>query len=268
MITHNKNNDFTGFLGNRMFQTAATIGIANKHGLDNIVKFSESEYLSSFKNLSCVSNDIIRQLNYVDIHEQSFGYQDVVLSDVNSNYNIIGYRQTEKYFDHCKDLIKKSFEFKDEIKDICQIIIDNLRKEYFKKLISVHIRCGDYLKLKEHHTCLMDMTYYSNALQEFNFDESVFIIFSDEPKIASEYFGKIHSGKIKYKVLDKMSAANGMCLMSMMDSHIIANSSYSWWASWLSGKKTVAPSKNKWFGPAYNDMEVNDIIPESWKQIE
>ena len=34
--------------------------------------------------------------------------------------------------------------------------------------------------------------------------------------------------------------------MSMCEGHIMCNSSFSWWASWLSGKKTVAPAK--WFG--------------------
>lgn len=266
MVTHNKNDEFTGFIGNRMFQTASTIGIAVKH--DMPYSFSQSEYLSVFKNVPCRPNHEFHNFSLIDVPEYSFCYQTVNLSKVNK-YNILGYRQTEKYFDHCKDLIKTTFQFKDPIVDECNSIISDLRKIYpGKKLISVHVRCGDYLNLKNHHTCLMDVGYYGKALEEFDFAESVFIVFSDDKTVAFNFFASLHSGKITYQLSVGTKPVIDMCLMSMMDGHIIANSSFSWWGAWLSGNKTISPSKNKWFGSAYKDMETKDIIPDSWKQIE
>jgi hypothetical protein len=55
-----------------------------------------------------------------------------------------------------------------------------------------------------------------------------------------------------------------LCLMSMCDHNIIANSSFSWWGAWLNNnpnKKVVAPKK--WFGPAYTH-NTKDLYPESW----
>jgi len=50
-----------------------------------------------------------------------------------------------------------------------------------------------------------------------------------------------------------------MCLMTMCDYHIIANSSFSWWGAWLSeSKKVIAPSQ--WFGAAQG-------MPKNWSDI-
>ena len=57
-----------------------------------------------------------------------------------------------------------------------------------------------------------------------------------------------------------------LCVMSWCNAHIIANSSFSWWAAWLRGKngKTVAPSR--WFGPK-GQQDWQDIYCDEWKVI-
>jgi len=49
--------------------------------------------------------------------------------------------------------------------------------------------------------------------------------------------------------------------MSWCNGHIIANSSFSWWGSYLGGSTTVAP-KN-WFGPK-GPQDWSDIYREGW----
>ncbi len=102
-ITYNKDNSYSGWLGNVMFQTAATIGIAIKNKMEYC--FSESSFLSSFKNIKTLPNSNLRSNSYINVQETSFGYTDVVLSHGN-NYNVLGYRQSEKYFKHCEDTIR------------------------------------------------------------------------------------------------------------------------------------------------------------------
>jgi hypothetical protein len=53
-------------------------------------------------------------------------------------------------------------------------------------------------------------------------------------------------------------------LMSLCENNIIANSSFSWWGSWLNKnkeKKIIAPSK--WFGKKINH-DTKDLIPKEW----
>jgi len=45
----------------------------------------------------------------------------------------------------------------------------------------------------------------------------------------------------RFTVLDIPDTVHSMCLMHMCDGHIIANSSFSWWAAWLGGGKCVRP---------------------------
>ena len=68
MITHNKNNDYTGFLGNVMFQVASTIGIAVKNNMECSFN-SSSQYLSNFKNVPLKTLDELNQFNFVDVPE-------------------------------------------------------------------------------------------------------------------------------------------------------------------------------------------------------
>ena len=58
-------------------------------------------------------------------------------------------------------------------------------------------------------------------------------------------------------------------LMSMCNDNAIANSSFSWWGAWLNNntnKKVYAPTV--WFGPAKNDYDTKDLLPEGWIKVE
>ena len=53
--------------------------------------------------------------------------------------------------------------------------------------------------------------------------------------------------------------------MKYCDHHIIANSSFSWWAAWLNqnpNQLVIAPKK--WFGEGFKDYNMKDFYPENW----
>jgi len=56
-----------------------------------------------------------------------------------------------------------------------------------------------------------------------------------------------------------------MCLMSMCDYQIMANSTFSWWGAWLSGSKHVIGPK-MWFGP--DGADPTDIFLDRWEYLE
>ena len=56
-----------------------------------------------------------------------------------------------------------------------------------------------------------------------------------------------------------------MCLMSMCDYQILANSTYSWWGAWLSNSKNVIAPK-LWFGPDGQDPK--DVYVDRWEYLD
>lgn len=251
-----------------MFQAAATIGIATENGQEYC--FQDNGFMGGFKNFRyCNTADILGKQT-VDISEGGFGYKPIKLQE-GKHYNLNGYFQSEKYFKHCEEKIRHTFEFRDNITEHANERLKALREKHSGKLlIGVHLRLGDYLTLKDHHTCLTDTNYYFNAINTFGTQECVFLVFSNDVALATAYFQKLNGmlQTLKYEIVQPGNGPQDMCMMSLCDGQIIANSSFSWWAAWLSkSRDKISPIKEQWFGPAYKDMDVKDIIPEGWRQI-
>ena len=129
--------------------------------------------------------------------------------------------------------------------------------------ISLHVRRTDYVeKSQDHPPCSLD--YYKEALTHFDDDRQVIIFTDDIPWCKSQ---EIFSGD-RFLISETEDNVYDLCLMSMCKSHIIANSSFSWWGAWLADSdKVIAPKR--WFGTtgytAKNNTE--DIVPDRWIKI-
>lgn len=101
--------------------------------------------------------------------------------------------------------------------------------------IAVHVRRGDYLRIPVFHVC--HENYYRQSMDEMRarVPDARFFIFSDDPQWCRGAFGEEDT-----EVIDSGGAAanplHDLHLMSLASHHIIANSSYSWWAAWLGDK--------------------------------
>ena len=114
---------------------------------------------------------------------------------------------------------------------------------------------GDYPSIAEHHHN-QTVEYYTSSLESFPYHRPVF--FSDDIEWCKENFSGLQNEPIfvdNDETLNLQASQNSdisgyvdMCGMSLCDSHIIANSSFSWWGAFLGGKgQTIAPKI--WFGP-------------------
>ena len=128
------------------------------------------------------------------------------------------------------------------------------------KAISLHIRRTDHLLKPTYHPVL-PLTYYEDALSKFPSDLPV-IVFSDEPHWVNmtEFFDDD-----RFLVSESGDNITDMCLMSMCQYQIMANSTYSWWGAWLSNSKDVIAPK-LWFGP--DGQDPRDVYVDRWLYLD
>ena len=135
--------------------------------------------------------------------------------------------------------------------------------------VSVHVRRGDFAAdpgaARAHGTCPPD--YYRRALRLL--DERLgsprYYVFSDDPGWAIEHLDHPRL-RLASSVDDRTRPEEELALMASCRSHVIANSSFSWWGAWLGRhpeKIVVAPAQ--WF--ADPNLRSDDIVPETWLRL-
>lgn len=264
MICFN-NLGFLGRLGNQMFQYAATKGMAAHHGYELVIPKHDQKVKdpygfelkidihTPFKMESLDRIGVLRGV--LEVNERMFTFDEELFDMVPDNTSLAGYFQTEKYFKHIKDDVKKDFTFYDEILNPCKEMMEGVGDA-----ISLHVRRTDYTANPNH--AALDLSYYEEALKRMPKDLPV-VIFSDDTTWCQEQ--EIFSGD-RFMVSESGDQYVDLCLMTLCKYHINANSSFSWWGSWLAdSKKVTAPSK--WFGPGLEHQDTKDIYAEGWEVI-
>jgi hypothetical protein len=133
--------------------------------------------------------------------------------------------------------------------------------------VAVHVRRTDFLNIPAHQVCGAD--YYRNAMEAMRglVPDARFHIFSDDPEWCRATFRESDHEVIH----DARTAANplhDLLLMSRAPHHIIANSSYSWWAAWLGekpGQQVMIP--DRWFAEGIQAPIGQKMMPH-WAQIQ
>lgn len=183
-----------------------------------------------------------------------------------------GYFQSKEYSEIIKDCIKRSFT----LKPILQDEISKFRKIFEEdKFIALHIRRGDYFsdsKIRKWHG-ICDENYYQKGVNHLkkNFPDYRLAVFSDDLEWAKSNIRGIENA---FSVADfannhgiKLRASQELILMSYCRHFLISNSTYSWWAQYLScydGKTVIAPSKwNR--NPKSRGI---DLMSSEWHTIE
>jgi len=255
---------FWGRLGNQMFQYSTLKSIAKKHGYNFTIPpsnfsdpYKEHQLFEAFK-LKSLSNENIRINDVQDVvQEEHFHFNEKLYNKCPDNIDLFGYFQTEKYFSEIRDELLEDFTFLPHIYNPVKEMID----EFGDEIISLHIRRGDYVDLPWHGSQTID--YYTEALKLMPENMPV-IIFTDDPIWA---FEQNLFKSDRFLVSENNSNLFDMCLMTLCNYHIIANSSFSWWGAWLSdSKKVIAPKR--WFGPPLDEKnDTKDLIPSKWDKI-
>ena len=246
-----------GYILDKIFDIEAKV--AQTEDLKYILKWRYNKYVKKVLKRSFLSKYRGKNL----IFEPHFNYWSGI-NNINDDAYLYGYWQSEKYFLDIESIIRKDFTFKD-LQDSNNIIYQ--LKMASCNSVSIHIRRGDYtnnLNKKIFHSCSVD--YYKKAVIYLTnrIVNPVFFIFSDDLQWVKDNIDisyphvYIDQNKGEQSYID-------MQLMSCCKHHIIANSSFSWWAAWLNTnpEKIVVSPKN-WFNNGFSDL---DLIPCQWIRL-
>jgi len=235
----------TGRLGNNVFQIMTTMAHAWRNGVEyKIPSFTKSKYTKKtpFDYFPLLTPEDEAKIE-IEYHDEGWHYKPIPFE--NKNMRITGYYQNLNYFDEYRKELIESFNLpKEKIDAVC-----------------VHVRRGDYAKYPTKWPILKD-DYYMEALIEMCKVQGKKIhLFSDDDIT------------FNYGIVPEERFINGEPLedwlrMTQYKYFIIANSTYSFTAAYLSGSDNViAPHHTKWYGKDNQHIFTGELIPSQWTQI-
>lgn len=191
--------------------------------------------------------------------EKSFGFDPNILY-LSGNIYLDGKFQSYKYFENIQDVIKKDFTLKNSLPEN----IEKLKQEILNiNSLCVHVRRGDFVGNKLHE--VVDNDYYNNAIRQIERREKIdkIYVFSDDIIWCKENLKFNHNTQFVEDEFRGEKSIGHFSLMVACKHFIIPNSTFSWWAAWLSDspQKVVIAPKN-WFKDT--SMDYSDIYPPDW----
>lgn len=232
------------------------------------IKISLLEWGAPFWKLRMVRwfmNKVVKIYNRFDnpkfLEKQEFIFNDSVFDQKNSM--IIGTWQSELYIIKHQSLIREVFNF-NKPRDHKNLILS--KQILNSNSVAIHIRRGDYTshEWKSSHMVITDPKYYMDSITKLRTKliNPTFYFFSDDFLWIQENFKGndfvfVSNNKNGNSYID-------MYLMSLCKHFIIANSTFSWWAAWLSNnpeKLVIMPE------PWLKNIQTPGIYPESWLPV-
>lgn len=262
-----------GRFGNQLFRIATIIGQAIKNNSDFFVPF-EWEHANVFPLLpKYKSSDILTNISLTH-KESKFGIHPIPAS--NKIVELVGYFQSALFFD---DYEKKIMEYltldPHRINKVREKLNPNTKK------LCVHVRWGDPYDRKvggghkgvEHRHPVMTLEYYYKSIELIlsttHIDE--ILVFTDNRDTKDFIFGKFEQYQKHITYFDYTDDyISDFIAQSLCDHFVIANSTFSWWSTYLApaeNKIVCCPHVEEWFGPDYRNLDTSTLIPERWTKI-
>lgn len=188
---------------------------------------------------------------------------DLDILDRGPDLYLDGYWQSHKYIESIRNILIQDFSLRNPLPIHIKELKDKIENS---NAMCLHVRRGDYVGNSFHETVFSE--YYEQALSIVSTKTSIehIYVFSDDIEwcrnnlqfaypttfVGDEYKGERDSGHFD--------------LMKTCSHFIIPNSSFSWWAAWLStGKDKVVIAPKKWF--ADSSIDTSHRIPQDWIRI-
>ncbi len=265
-----------GGLGNQCLQYAFGLATAKRLGVELVLDIDllKHDRLRQYAlNLFSGVNERIVTGSRANVNEDGLPYNQKIVDGLKDGDVIRGYWPTERYFEDIKQEIAERFQPRQELPQLfVPWAITQISLSHHPTFLT--IRRTDYVGKQDFHGVL-PMDYYRRAIQHLvsrNVQPTIFV-FSDEPEWCKAH---LDIG-MPFTVLGTYNQTTpthlgredvDLYLMSLCRFAITANSSFSWWGSWLGevrGNTEIIIAPKQWF--TTNSVDSRDITPKRWVEL-
>jgi hypothetical protein len=285
----------TGGLGNQMFQYAAGRALADRLGTDLLLDtrafgsalafqaYTRRAYaLAPFRLRAKVAAPadlghwplwvveigmrlrLVRPLFRRWYFESGISY-DASLRALCDPVCLVGYWQSERYFADIAARIRTDFTLAQPMSGDNSRLLELARSG---RSVGLHVRRGDFVSLADaaqvHGLCSID--YYRRAIRRVRqgCPDCRFLVFSDDPQWARAELPLDPSAV--FVAGNEQQPEQDLALMSACKHHIIANSSFSWWAGWLGySPEQIVIAPTPWY--ASTQLDARDLAVPGWQYV-
>lgn len=283
--------NITGGLGNQLFQYAFARYLQNKTGYDillNTYELDTYDKKREFELDKYILNDRVKReknrlpwyvhrRNYISkilrnlsprLYYSFFSLRgcyiwygeehiDCVCKNIEDDIYVGGYWQSPAYFADIVDVLRTELVLKEKTRDSEAALIGRIMNS---ESICLHVRRGDYVN-SDYEVCTLD--YYNKAIECIKavFRDPVFYVFSNDIDWCKQ---NINAGGDICYVEGNRAAVMDLFLMSLCTGFIISNSTFSWWAQYLSNNENKIVCAPSVWHKKKNNIEL--YLPE-WKII-
>lgn len=270
--------ELVGRLGNQMFQYASALGIAYAKKGDACIITDDDLIVED--ELRSAKDDLINvckgpfnicgrpDYQFTVVPETAYAKYNMKPFMIHGNIEIetdmdTGFLQSYKYFESIKDLIKKKFQFKE---DVSRRVTNYMKKmkSNNSKVIGIHARRGDHLALG--YMKFPPPKYFDNARDYFRnkYKNSriKFIVATNDKFWAKEHFESDDTEIISHS----KSAPEDLAILGACDGVIMSLGTFGWWGGYLCGGPVVYYKNEFNMSHEINKGNVrkSDYYPEHW----
>jgi hypothetical protein len=214
------------------------------------------------KQLSSIKSKFFSQLGsstYIGGHDF-----DPSLIQKNHYKYVSAYFQTHQYSSELRSELQIEYQLKSESQWLTEM--RTLARK--RSILGLHIRRGDYLSLGDRFG-LLSADYYRNAietLRNHGFIWEEIWVFSDDIIGAKEMIQAVlaHENVSYIEPPEWSNPIESLMLFSEARLGVIANSTFSWWACFLSHNMNAVVAPATWFRSIPDPQE---LIPDYWFRI-
>jgi hypothetical protein len=250
---------FNGEFGNQLFQIAAVLGYAERHGVRPILpRWICNASQRDFGHLYPGVPQVPAFRSWTHLSEQPRANVDLPFS---YNVSLSGYFQCDRYFpSDAPESLRRLFLAPAEIPPLVDAF---LATHGLTAFTAVHLRFYNRPIWDEDSLFLESLpeAYYLNALAQTAPDAPIVLV-SHHPERAAAFAKRCLAGR-RVILTSHADSLVDFYLLQRARHLVISNSTFSWWAAYLSrrAERILAPHRDRWNNRPLPENDNNPIAP-------